>query len=497
MANEYKSPWAQKPDKGEETPEYLRRPADYVEPKKPEPKRDPEKEKAHWEQTPESIRKPAAIDFNSFGLRDAIDKNVKMMTDEEIAAERAAEREKRAEKIKPAAQQRAESKETPLKESQTESHAADTKTSETSASQQSESESKKYEIFNGQEFRSRMKDYISSDSEMTKGLTPEGRTELEKRLNDPKTAEEMKDKLFLSGEVNGHPMIHPLTSEESARLNALQGAERDQYAAQLLQAQEQALVGQTNTAKEQVQPPSYQQQEREKVDAVSQQSGRKDTDGATTKQQQPSLLLRILLMLLGIDLSVFSSESKQQARPAVAEQQQEADQHQEAEQQQEKKNETVVHRERSATDAGNVTQAAEQHITEVSNLRVEADDGHYKMTAIVDGKETSHEISERDYNKFLALDDSHRLRLFNKTSGIPDGQSVRVADKVIPTGNEQDNGISRSAPAENDMQNQDQHQDMHQHQGLDHTDYASMTTMNFDVTMNEGQQEQRSNGLRV
>ena len=43
MANEYKSPWAQKPDKGEETPEYLRRPADYVEPKKPEPKRDPEK----------------------------------------------------------------------------------------------------------------------------------------------------------------------------------------------------------------------------------------------------------------------------------------------------------------------------------------------------------------------------------------------------------------------------------------------------------------------
>ena len=491
MANEYKSPWAQKPDKGEETPEYLRRPADYVEPKKPEPKRDPEKEKAYWEQTPESIRKPAAIDFNSFGLRDAIDKNVKMMTDEEIAAEREAEREKRAEKIKPAAQQRAEPKETPVKESQTESHAADTKTSETSASQQSESESKKYEIFNGQEFRSRMKDYISSDSEMTKGLTPEGRTELEKRLNDPKTAEEMKDKLFLSGEVNGHPMIHPLTSEESARLNALQGAERDQYAAQLLQAQEQALVGQTNTAKEQVQQQSYQQQEREKVDAVSQQSGRKDTDGATTKQQQPSLLLRILLMLLGIDLSVFSSESKQQARPAVAEQ------HQEAEQQQEKKNETVVHRERSATDAGNVTQAAEQHITEVSNLRVEADDGHYKMTAIVDGKETSHEISERDYNKFLALDDSHRLRLFNKTSGIPDGQSVRVADKVIPTGNEQDNGISRSAPAENEMQNQDQHQDMHQHQGLDHTDYASMTTMNFDVAMNESQQEQRSNGLRV
>jgi len=196
-------------------------------------------------------------------------------------------------------------------------------------------------------------------------------------------------------------------------------------------------------------------------------------------------------MLLGIDLPLFSSESKQQARPAVAEQ------HQEAEQQQEKKNETVVHRERSATDAGNVTQAAEQHITEVSNLRVEADDGHYKMTAIVDGKETSYEISERDYNKFLALDDSHRLRLFNKTSGIPDGQSVRVADKVIPTGNEQDNGISRSAPAENEMQNQDQHQDMHQHQGLDHTDYASMTTMNFDVAMNEGQQEQRSNGLRV
>ena len=485
MANEYKSPWAQKPDKGDETPEYLRRPADYTEPKKAEPKRDPEKEKAQWEQTPESIRKPAAIDFDSFGLRDAIDKNVKMMTDEEIAAERAAEREKRAEKIKPAEQQKAEVKETPAKESQAESHGAGTKTSQTSPSQQSESEPKKYEILNGKEIRDRMKDYVSSDSEMTKGLSPEGRAELEKRLNDPETAEEMKDKLFLSGEVNGQPMIHPLTSEESARLNSLQGAERDQYAAQLLQAQAQALESQVSTAKAQDLQMGYQYQGNGNVDAVSRQSGRKDTDGATTKQQQPSLLLRILLMLLGIDISLFSTESKQQERPAVAEQRQVA------EQQQEKKNETVVHRERSNSDSKDVTQAVEQHVKEISNLRVEADGSQYKMTAIVDGKEESHEITEKDYNKFLALDDSQRLRLFNRTMGIPDGQSVKVADREMTVDNKQDNGLDRSAPAEKESH------DQIQHQGLDHNDYASMTTMNFDVAMNEGQQEQRSAGLRV
>lgn len=485
MANEYKSPWAQKPDKSDETPEYLRRPADYVEPKKTEPKRDPEKEKAQWEQTPESIRKPAAIDFDSFGLRDAIDKNVKMMTDEEIVAERAAEREKRAEKIKPAVQQKGEAKETPAKESQTEAHAAGAKATPKSSSQQSESEPQKYEVLNGKEIRDRMKDYISSDSEMTKGLSPEGRAELEKRLNGPETAEEMKDKLFLSGEVNGQPMVHPLTSEESARLNSLQGAERDQYAAQLLQAQAQALESQVSTAKAQDQQMGYQYQANGNVDSLSRQSTKKDTDGATTRQQQPSLLLRILLMLLGIDTSLFTSESKQQERPAVAEQRQEA------KQQQEVKNETVVHRDRFAGDSKDVTQAVEQHVKEVSNLRVEADGSQYKMTAIVDGKEETHEISERDYNKFLALDDSQRLRLFNKTMGISDGQSVRVADKEVVVANGQDKAIEQPAPSEKELH------DQNRHQGLDHTDYASMTTMNFDVAMNEGQQEQRSAGLRV
>lgn len=487
MANEYKSPWAQKPDKNEETPEYLRRPADYVEPKKATPKRDPEKEKAQWEQTPESIRKPAAIDFESFGMRDAIDKNVKMMTDDEIAAERAAEREKRAEKIKPAEQPKGETKAAPAKESQAESRSAGTKTSKTSSSQPSESEPKKYEILNGKEIRDRMKDYISSDTEMMKGLSPEGRVELEKRLNDPETAEEMKDKLFLSGEVNGQPMVHPLTSEEAAQLNSLQGAERDQYAAQLLQAQEQALQSKVSSNKEQI-----QQQEAGNVAAVSQQSRRKDTDGATTSQQQPSLLLRILLMLLGIDPSFLSSVPRQQERLVTAEQRQETGLRQEAKQQEEK-NETVVHRDRFAGDNRETAQAAEQHVKEVSNLRVEADGSQYKMIAIVDGKEESYEITEKDYSKFLALADNQRLRLFNKTSGISDGQSVRVADKVLSTENGQDNGVGRSVSTEDKLQIQDQHL----RQGLEHTDYASMTTMNFDVAMNEGQQEQRSAGLRV
>ena len=41
-------------------------------------------------------------------------------------------------------------------------------------------------------------------------------------------------------------------------------------------------------------------------------------------------------------------------------------------------------------------------------------EGTYKMSAVIDGQVISHEISQRDYDKFLAVDDYHRMKLFSK-----------------------------------------------------------------------------------
>ncbi len=40
--------------------------------------------------------------------------------------------------------------------------------------------------------------------------------------------------------------------------------------------------------------------------------------------------------------------------------------------------------------------------------------GKFIMTAVIDGQTVQHEISEKDFNKFVQLDDYHRMRLFSK-----------------------------------------------------------------------------------
>lgn len=52
----------------------------------------------------------------------------------------------------------------------------------------------------------------------------------------------------------------------------------------------------------------------------------------------------------------------------------------------------------------------------VDDIRVEPTEteGKYKMTAIIDGEVISHEIKQKDYDKFLAVDDYHRMKLFSK-----------------------------------------------------------------------------------
>ena len=52
---------------------------------------------------------------------------------------------------------------------------------------------------------------------------------------------------------------------------------------------------------------------------------------------------------------------------------------------------------------------------EVGEIRVDKNaDGKFRMTAVIDGSSYSRDISEKDYRKFLAVDDYHRMRLFAK-----------------------------------------------------------------------------------
>ena len=61
----------------------------------------------------------------------------------------------------------------------------------------------------------------------------------------------------------------------------------------------------------------------------------------------------------------------------------------------------------------------ETHGREVSvgAITVESDlqsTGKYRMTAIIDGQRVSHEITQKQYDKFMAVDDYHRMKLFSK-----------------------------------------------------------------------------------
>jgi hypothetical protein len=52
----------------------------------------------------------------------------------------------------------------------------------------------------------------------------------------------------------------------------------------------------------------------------------------------------------------------------------------------------------------------------VNDIRVEPaeTEGKYKMTAVIDGEVISHEITQNQYDKFMAIDDYHRFQLFSK-----------------------------------------------------------------------------------
>jgi hypothetical protein len=61
-------------------------------------------------------------------------------------------------------------------------------------------------------------------------------------------------------------------------------------------------------------------------------------------------------------------------------------------------------------------------------------EGKYKMTAVIDGEIVSHEISQKQYDKFMAIDDFHRMKLFSKIFGEVDmksrGDGVALGTKI-------------------------------------------------------------------
>ena len=61
----------------------------------------------------------------------------------------------------------------------------------------------------------------------------------------------------------------------------------------------------------------------------------------------------------------------------------------------------------------------------VDEIRVEPTEteGKYRMTAGIDGETVSHEITQKQYDKFMAIDDFHRLKLFSKIFGEVDMKS--------------------------------------------------------------------------
>ena len=74
---------------------------------------------------------------------------------------------------------------------------------------------------------------------------------------------------------------------------------------------------------------------------------------------------------------------------------------------------------------------------EVGEIRVDAQaDGKYKMTAVINGQAISHEITQKQYDKFLAVDDYHRMKLFSKIFDEVDmktrpGQGTNIGAAVL------------------------------------------------------------------
>lgn len=76
----------------------------------------------------------------------------------------------------------------------------------------------------------------------------------------------------------------------------------------------------------------------------------------------------------------------------------------------------------------------EVSVETISVQPVPQTEGKYKMTAIINGETISHEISQKDYNKFLAVNDLQRMKMFSKIFSEVDMKDIQSTNNGAKIG---------------------------------------------------------------
>ena len=94
-------------------------------------------------------------------------------------------------------------------------------------------EPQKYKVLNGEELTKIIKNQLPTDANKMKNLSSDDIEEIKKVLNNPATEKELKNKMFLVADYKGKTVVHELSLQEATQLNLMEGARRDQCAADI------------------------------------------------------------------------------------------------------------------------------------------------------------------------------------------------------------------------------------------------------------------------
>ena len=95
-------------------------------------------------------------------------------------------------------------------------------------------EPQKYKVLNGEELTKIIKNQLPTDANKMKNLSSDDIAEIKQVLNNPATAKELKNKMFLVADYKGKTVVHELSLQEATQLNLMDGVRRDQCAADIL-----------------------------------------------------------------------------------------------------------------------------------------------------------------------------------------------------------------------------------------------------------------------
>ena len=95
-------------------------------------------------------------------------------------------------------------------------------------------EPQKYKVLNGEELTKIIKNQLPTDANKMKNLSSDDIAEIKQVLNNPATTKELKNKMFLVADYKGKTVVHELSLQEATQLNLMEGARRDQCAADIL-----------------------------------------------------------------------------------------------------------------------------------------------------------------------------------------------------------------------------------------------------------------------